>query len=1402
MSKKNSNNINKSTVSSGNKFSDDSVINKMDVLPSTKSIKMPIKFNVDFDPLIGYVNSEVTLAMSPDSTGLFTIGNNVDKYTGISKEETKEAVESGMETPDDAVIYGMCNVMNNGDDIFFWTNGTRLAGASDKTGIISAINEQLSHECLHLTRLILNKHILKNKGINNWVESDWLSIGDQDDDIQEESFATALGLITEQVTPKFIEMASEYIPELKNSTLPKAQKGLDFQSRLNQYLKPSTFSPNILGRSSGKSNFGYEYKAGPFTQSTMFASDRRLAPVDKFTFASDNPTNTQLSLNTGLNYKDKYGFKGAASYANTTAKNDPNAKFNVGYNRKGLTADYNYNYNKENPSQNLSAGYRGQGVTADFKMSKDKKTPYTYDTNVGYKLDGVSGKFRFTGNKETPKYTFGVGYDKKGVTGEFTATKDQKKPFVYNANLGYNKDGFSTGLEFSGNKENPNYTYRVKYEPEKQGFTTDSNLKFTKGNIDATTGLGYKNKNINTGLSYKTSIDRENESQQNSLGANFGYRNKNFNTGVNYERRFATEEDPASNKIGVNVGYRNKSGIGVNAGVNYKTLSEAQKLQDKASPFEFRAGVTYTPQRKKQQTPTKKFTFSKEDVKKEPINIKDLPAEFKKRFGGQHIYHDLFQKGGRKTKNGITILNPIEEATYQDWRKSLPSNLQNDTSDYDLRGAWATGIQPELFYYDEQGKFQSAHPIDVNEPGSIYQPHLFSIDPDTGRYLKSPTHDTYLHAIEGDIKAGYTPYINVKTGHMYVKPYKKKQGGTVINESDVIAQGGLYIQPTAQDSSDVYNRSKELQDYFKNKGYESQGTTKLAYNNSNIFKRELDRLYGQFINQQSTNYPTSTGGSTSSKLDPKYYRKPTNPNKPTIIEQRESQFGTLDTRAPFGYYDTRIVPKEMSSYKNVNMKDPLRGDEVNIPIYDISVKPYAMRTPAEQAEVERKYGKPKPIVKPVFKDQQEADYPKSNSKAETVQSSDYSKYLNLTPEDVLDKYSFDEYSKAFGLDPVTMRNQINKNIKWDKISNLGEFDTEKFLTRKLYDYIQDNPPKAQKGDDILYLLDDAYGRQRLQSYGDSLNLHNNYLENKNIIQSGNKFYNNVEIDKPFIQTVTGKYNIPNPNNPLTLHTVTPDLSFFKISDKGYPTISALYNKNIQPTATEIYTRKESKYKSLADYEKNKNNIKNFSEGPQTNWMGVIIPAQANWIGYQIQKYKKPVQPIVLQKTNPVINTINEKDIVSNTPVVNLEIKPETKVTPKQIVPVTDNRNVTDKYFKDLNPDKKQTYIDYLRTGVLTGKEVENLEPYEIQKRADAWKKGSKAKGGNVIHESNVIRKAQTGDYVNIDGKIYNINSPEYRSLYNQGVITALEVSLNLILRLTCSACVFSKSVFSLCLNLI
>jgi len=136
-------------------------------------------------------------------------------------------------------------------------------------------------------------------------------------------------------------------------------------------------------------------------------------------------------------------------------------------------------------------------------------------------------------------------------------------------------------------------------------------------------------------------------------------------------------------------------------------------------------------------------------------------------------------KRKNKIKNGLTVLSPDQEYVYQQWKKSLTPNLQNESKDYDLRGAWLTGEQPELFYRDEKDKFQSAHPINVNQKGSIYEPHLFSNDPVTGRYLKSPNHPSYIEAIEGDIKAGYTPIMDVKTGLMYAKKFKN--GGKITN---------------------------------------------------------------------------------------------------------------------------------------------------------------------------------------------------------------------------------------------------------------------------------------------------------------------------------------------------------------------------------------------------------------------------------------------------------------------------------------------------------------------------------------------------------------------------------------------------------------------------------------------
>lgn len=86
---------------------------------------------------------------------------------------------------------------------------------------------------------------------------------------------------------------------------------------------------------------------------------------------------------------------------------------------------------------------------------------------------------------------------------------------------------------------------------------------------------------------------------------------------------------------------------------------------------------------------------------------------------------------------------------YQLYKNNLPSNLQVETDDYDLYGAYESNMQPEL-----------------NEDGTY---HLGSRDPYTGRILKSKQHPTYQKAIESEISAGYFPY--GKNNVTYTKTY-------------------------------------------------------------------------------------------------------------------------------------------------------------------------------------------------------------------------------------------------------------------------------------------------------------------------------------------------------------------------------------------------------------------------------------------------------------------------------------------------------------------------------------------------------------------------------------------------------------------------------------------------------
>jgi len=195
------------------------------------SIELDVQVSEELKKRVGIVKQDFVLAMSKDSTGVYSIGEDIEKYMGIPEADVIRDVADGKDTPNGAVIYGMCNLMNGGKEMYFWTNGTRLRGEAEKTSTLSAVLEQVSHECIHLTRLILCRAIAKKMGAKmdaDWAGFDfgggewvWPAIGEPSDKdpivmIDEEGFATAVGGIVQIISPYFIELASEYLPELKN----------------------------------------------------------------------------------------------------------------------------------------------------------------------------------------------------------------------------------------------------------------------------------------------------------------------------------------------------------------------------------------------------------------------------------------------------------------------------------------------------------------------------------------------------------------------------------------------------------------------------------------------------------------------------------------------------------------------------------------------------------------------------------------------------------------------------------------------------------------------------------------------------------------------------------------------------------------------------------------------------------------------------------------------------------------------------------------------------------------------------------------------------------------------------------------------------------------------------------
>lgn len=193
--------------------------------PSTKVVSVKLDIG-DFGDGIKKVEDTFTFGMSKDSTGLYKLGKDVEKFCGIKESEVIQQVKEGKDRPEDAIIYGMTNIMNGGKDIYMWINGTRYQGLASKHGAIPAMIEVLSHESTHLAKLIFTRHIAKTKKLSltneEWIKYNygagsynWPTNGDLNDknkliQVSDESFATLTGLLAQEIAPYFLKFSEKY----------------------------------------------------------------------------------------------------------------------------------------------------------------------------------------------------------------------------------------------------------------------------------------------------------------------------------------------------------------------------------------------------------------------------------------------------------------------------------------------------------------------------------------------------------------------------------------------------------------------------------------------------------------------------------------------------------------------------------------------------------------------------------------------------------------------------------------------------------------------------------------------------------------------------------------------------------------------------------------------------------------------------------------------------------------------------------------------------------------------------------------------------------------------------------------------------------------------------------------
>ena len=127
---------------------------------------------------------------------------------------------------------------------------------------------------------------------------------------------------------------------------------------------------------------------------------------------------------------------------------------------------------------------------------------------------------------------------------------------------------------------------------------------------------------------------------------------------------------------------------------------------------------------------------------------------------------NMFGNGGKIPKTYQGDLSHLKDIGYQKWRANLPTNLREETSDYNLYEAYKSGAKPRL------------------ESDGYY--HLPSRDPKTNKILKKPTHPTYGMALREDAIEGYLPIYKNGETYTYPLPWIKADGGKL----NIFAEGG------------------------------------------------------------------------------------------------------------------------------------------------------------------------------------------------------------------------------------------------------------------------------------------------------------------------------------------------------------------------------------------------------------------------------------------------------------------------------------------------------------------------------------------------------------------------------------------------------------------------------------